>query len=208
MYKLYMKFSIRFFLLAVSLCITLLSFGQYNWELSKDKDGIKVYLSEVKNSSFKSIKVECTCTGTYTKLINIISTPSLQKDWVYNNKTAYLVKRISPVEFYYYTETAMQWPVSNRDAVLHVKIMKDSLNRFLDVNIVSESTYLAPKKGLVRVPRASVHWHVTMPSNNTVSIVYILDVDPGGSLPAWLVNIFLDKGPYESFEKLKGLLKQ
>ena len=37
--------------------------AQYNWKLSKDKGGIKVYESAVKNSDFKKIKVECDLAG-------------------------------------------------------------------------------------------------------------------------------------------------
>jgi hypothetical protein len=47
-----------------------------------------------------------------------------------------------------------------------------------------------------------------MPSSNSISIVYILEADPGGSVPAWMVNMFIDKGPFESFKKLSGLLKK
>jgi hypothetical protein len=47
-----------------------------------------------------------------------------------------------------------------------------------------------------------------MPTAKTISIVYIFDAEPGGSLPAWVVNMFTDKGPYESFKKLSELLKR
>ena len=38
--------------------------GQYNWKLSKEKDIIKVYQSELQHSSYKAIKVECTLEAT------------------------------------------------------------------------------------------------------------------------------------------------
>jgi hypothetical protein len=41
-----------------------------------------------------------------------------------------------------------------------------------------------------------------------MNIVYTFEADPGGSLPAWLVNSFADKGPYESFRKLSDILKK
>jgi hypothetical protein len=46
-----------------------------------------------------------------------------------------------------------------------------------------------------------------MPTSKTISIVYTFEVDPGGSLPAWLVNSFADKAPYESFKKLSEKLR-
>lgn len=182
--------------------------GQYNWQLSKAKDGIRVYQSAVKHSNYKSIKVECTLEGSYDRLIAVLNNVSGQKEWVYNNKTAYILKRVNPHELYYYSETSLPWPMSNRDAVVHLKMDKDSLNRYLNIMAVSVPDYVAEKSGKVRVTRSTVTWNVTMPTAKTISIIYIFEADPGGSLPAWVANMFVDKGPYESFKKLGQLLKK
>ncbi|MFI5186204.1 MAG: START domain-containing protein [Chitinophagales bacterium] len=182
--------------------------SQYNWKLSKEKDGIKVYESETKNSDFKSIKVECVLEGTYDKLMAILNDVSRHKEWVYNSKTSNILKRNSPFDFYYYTETSIPWPMSNRDAVIHLTMTLDSLNRFLKITAVGVPNFIPEKSGKVRVPRSSINWYVTMPSAALISIVYTFEADPGGSLPAWLVNMFADKGPYESFKKLSEILKK
>jgi hypothetical protein len=182
--------------------------AQYNWQLSKAKDGIRVYQSAVKYSNYKSIKVECILEGDYDKLIEVLNNVTGQKDWVYNNKTAYIIKRINSHELYYYSETSLPWPMSNRDAIVHLKIDKDSLNRFLNIMAVSVPDYMAEKSGKVRVTRSTVSWNVTMPTAKTISIIYIFEADPGGSIPAWVANMFADKGPYESFKKLSELLKK
>jgi hypothetical protein len=201
-----MKAGIILFLFGFSITCTV--FCQRNWKLSKQKDGINVYESEVPNSDYKGIKVECTLEGTYDKLIAVLNNVSHLKDWVYNNKTAYILKRISPDEFYYYSETFIPWPMSNRDAVVHLKINKDSLDRFLKITDAGEPNYIPEKSGKVRVPKISISWYVTMPTSKTISITYIFEAEPGGSLPAWLVNMFADKAPYESFKKLSQILKQ
>lgn len=182
--------------------------GQYNWKLSKEKDGIRVFQSDGQHSKFKSIKVECTLQGNYDKLMAVLNDVNHQKDWVYNSKNSAILKRISPGEFYYYTETYLPWPMTNRDAVVHMKMDKDSLNRFLKVTAVSEPNFIPEKSGKVRVPRSDISWYVTMPAPQQISIVYIFEAEPGGSLPAWIVNMFTDKGPYESFKKLSELLKR
>lgn len=182
--------------------------GQYSWKLSKDENGIKVYLSEVKHSKFKNIKVECTLEGTYDKLMTVLNDVNNQKSWVYNNISSTILNRISTTEFYYYTKTHLPWPMTNRDAVIHLKMNKDSLNRFLKISAVSVPGYTPEKSDLVRVPRSDISWYVTMPTAKTISIVYIFDAEPGGSLPAWAVNMFTEKGPYESFKKLSELLKR
>jgi len=202
----FMKTSVILILLCFFFAPSL--FCQYNWKLSKQKDGINVYESVIPNSNYKGIKVECTLEGTYDKLITVLNNVSHQKDWVYSNKISYIIKRIDANEFYYYTETSIPWPMSNRDAVVHFKINRDSMNHFLKITATGEPNYIPQKSGKVRVPKSLVNWYVTMPTSKTISIVYTFEAEPGGSLPAWLVNMFADKGPYESFKKLSQILKQ
>jgi len=92
--------------------------------------------------------------------------------------------------------------------VIHTTIRPDSLNRSLTINSVAEASYSPEQDGKVRVKRSRVNWHVTMPKPSTIHVIYTLEADPGGSVPAWLVNSFVEKGPYESFKKLKTLLIQ
>ena len=194
-------------LLSCSVFVSSLA-AQYNWQLSKAKDGIRVYQSTVKYSNYKSIKVECTLEGNYDKLIAVLNNVSGQKEWVYNNKASYIIKRVNPHELYYYSETSLPWPMSNRDAVVHLTMDKDSLNRYLNIKAVSVPDYIAEKSGKVRVARSTVSWNVTMPTAKTINIIYIFEADPGGSIPAWVANMFADKGPYESFKKLGEILKK
>ncbi len=203
-----MKLSARIAWIILFSSIILSGYSQYKWKLSKDKDGIKVFLAENPRSKFKNIKVECTLQGTFDKLIAILTNVDHLKDWVYNTKTSYVIKRITPYDLYYYTETSIPWPMSNRDAIVHLRIMKDSLQRFVKVSAVSEPLYIPERDDKVRIPRSNVNWYVTMPARSTISIVYTFEADPGGNLPAWVVNSFADKGPYESFKKLSEILRK
>jgi len=187
--------------------IVVTGFTQYKWKLTRDKDGIKVYQAENPKSKFKSIKVEYTFPGTFDKLIAVLTDVSHLKDWVYNTKTSYLIKKITPYDLYYYTETSIPWPMSNRDAVVHLKIIKDTSQSFVKVSSTSENRLVPEKEGKVRIVYSLVNWYVTMPTTKTISIIYTFEADPGGSLPAWLANSFADKAPYESFKKLSEMLK-
>ncbi|MGZ3853078.1 MAG: START domain-containing protein [Flavisolibacter sp.] len=183
-------------------------FSQSNWKLTKNKEGIQVSQRDSKYSNYKSIKVECTLEGNFDKLVAIINNVSQYKDWVYNNRTTSLIKRISPYEFYYYTETFLPWPLDNRDAVMHTRILKENNNSLLKINSVAVSGYVPQKSDKVRITRSDINWLVTKASANSIHIVYTFETDPGGNVPSWLVNSFADKGPFESFKALGALLKK
>lgn len=182
--------------------------AQYNWKLEKEKNGIKVYLSNLKASDFKAVKVECTFPGTYAKLINILSNVSQLNQWVYKNKTGYLIKQNNPFDFTYYIETYLPWPMNNRDGVIHLRIKTDSLPRLLTIAGTGEPELIPEIPGKVRMSHFKSIWKVIMLSPQLIHITYILELDPGGGIPAWMANSFADKGPYETFVNLAEQLKK
>jgi len=42
---------------------------------------------------------------------------------------------------------------------------------------------------------------------NKIQVRYFLNIDPGGAIPAWITNLFITKGPYETFVNLAKQLK-
>lgn len=180
--------------------------AQYTWKQEKDQNGIKVFSSDVVNADYKAVKVECTLNGSYSKLIAILCNVSHNNEWVYNSKYNVVLKKNSWQDFIYYTETHFPWPMTNRDVVIHLKIQTDSLPKFLLVTGVGEPAYIPEIPDKVRVPHYAASWKITMPTSQTLKINYVLEADPGGSIPSWLANIFIDKGPYETFKKLSDML--
>ena len=182
------------------------STGQYNWKQERDENGIKVFSSDIVNADYKAVKVECTFHGTYSKLISIVSNVSHNNEWVYNSKKNHVLRKNNSRDFIYYTETRFPWPMSNRDVVIHLRIQTDSLPKFLIISGTGEPNFIPEILSKVRVPHYLAKWKVTMPAPQTIRISYVLEADPGGSIPTWLANIFIDKGPYETFKKLSVML--
>jgi hypothetical protein len=129
-------------------------------------------------------------------------------EWIYNSKASKLLQQITPLDFIYYTETHIPWPLSNRDAVIHLRIKTDSLPRVLAIAGSGEPDRVPKISSKVRVPFYKANWKVTMPTDKTIKINYVVELDPGGNVPAWIVNMFADKGPYETFSKLAKKLAQ
>ena len=177
-------------------------YGQYSWKVEKDKDGIKIYSSEIANASFKAVKVECTFPGTFQKLASILTNVTQYPDWVYNTKKTQILRQNDFSDIVYYTETSFPWPFSNRDAVIHLQVRTDTVSKVMMIAGSNESSLVPEFFGKVRIPHYSANWVVTSPSPGTIKINYTIEADPGGNIPSWLANMFIDKGPYETFKKL------
>jgi len=190
------------------LCLTgLAAMAQPEWHLKKDEDGIKVYTGETPNSNFKSIKVDCIINTTVPQIIACLCDMSIQTEWVYNSKSAKLVKKIKDNEFEFYSEVNVPWPGTNRDYIAHITIVQQS-PQLTTIDSHSEPSAVPEKDGLVRVKKSTAHWELTPVNKQAVHIVYTLTFDPAGAVPAWLINLFLTKGPFETFKKLKEEVKK
>lgn len=183
-----------------------LAVSQVNWELKKDKEGIKVYTKSTAHSDVKAVKVVCTLQAKLSQLAALLLDTKAHEQWVYNTKTSFLVKQISPHQQVYYSEIDLPWPLANREVVVNMKIVQHPVTRVMQVDIVNADDKVPAQKGTVRVPASSVNWKVTPIDKNRLSVEYEGLADPGGSVPSWVVNAFSTKGPFETFKKLRELV--
>ena len=177
-----------------------------DWEIKKNKDGIKVYTKVNPQSPFDLLKAECEVAVNADVLLQLIFDVSKHKLWVYNTEQSVLIKRNSAYDILYYGETYAPWPVSNRDLVIHLIASRDSLTGIYTINGKSKPDLKPEVEGKIRVPRSEAVWKLVPLGNNKTRVSYSLDIDPGGSIPAWLVNYASVEGPYLSFKSLMSIL--
>jgi len=182
-------------------------FAQDNWELKKSEDGIAVYARKLNNEKFKEIRVLCEFKSTTVRLMKVLKNVNHHKDWVYNTRVSYLIARKAHDTTIYYSEISLPWPVSNRDIIVQLSFEQDSVRKTLKIHARGMPGILPKKPNLVRVPYSLGLWNVTTLPNQSIKIDYTFSVNPGGALPAWLVNFTATAGPYNTFKKLKALLE-
>jgi hypothetical protein len=66
---------------------------------------------------------------------------------------------------------------------------------------------LSYKGGQVRrISRGQGFWEVVETSDGKLEITFQMQVDPGGSIPSWLANMFVVDTPFNTLNELKRLL--
>lgn len=187
-----------------ALCIPChLLFAQSPWELKKDKDSIRVYSRTVKDSKFNDLKGTFNLRGDFLQLCSILEDVNNYKSWVYSTKSSMLIEKKAAGNLIYYCEISAPWPISNRDFYSNIKIWCDSATGQLHISSRNVSGDYPVKNHLVRIPYLKADWSVTKLSPGWLHIEYTLGWDPGGSIPAWVANMFSTAGPFESFSELK-----
>jgi hypothetical protein len=178
--------------------------AQNSWIVKKFKEGIKISTRQSNRSKFDDIMVEMDMPGNIYQVATILLDVNKYNEWAYSTKRSLLIKKISATKLIYYSEFSAPWPVTNRDLYAVMELYTDTAFHLLKVNSVGSSNYQPVKKDLIRIPYSKGVWYVTTLSDHQIHLKYVLEMDPGGSVPAWILNLFSTKGPWESFKNLKN----
>ena len=177
------------------------------WVFTKEQDGIKIYSRKSVHSKFDDIKVETDFPGKISQLLSILTDVGKYPQWAYAMKTCVLVKKINNNDFIYYSEIDVPWPSANRDMYAHCKITLNHDAHSFKVIAETIKDYAPEKKDIIRIPLSTATWNVTTVSDKKIHIEYTLELDPGGTVPAWMLNLFSTKGPMETFVNLKKKMR-
>jgi len=195
----------KLFLFSVLLFELSAVMSQGKWELQRNQNGIEVYTRKAATGNLKELRVLCELEATKAQLISTLQDIADYNAWVFSNKKSVVLKTIDPQKIIYYTESHLPWPIKDRDLIVELSITPNADG--LNVQAKSMPDYLPQKNNYIRVPYSLATWKVTQAPNNKLKVDYTFSVDPGGSIPAWLVNATLSIGPYNSFVKLREVLK-
>lgn len=167
-----------------------------------------IYTKTISSSGLRGIRVKCSLPAKLSQMVALILDVNAGEDWVYGTKSSILLKRVSPSELYYYSEVDIPWPINNRDFIAHLMVSQDARTKVVTINGPTEASYLPVKENIIRVNRSNGKWVLTPIKNNLIQIDYTLEVDPGGTIPVWLVNLFATSGPAETFKKMKTQIQK
>lgn len=193
-------------LLACSILSSCL-FAQRDCVIKKDKDEVRVYTCTSDTSKFRSLKAEFSIKGvTIPELKTFLFTVPTYLKWQYNVIESNLVKSINDSEMIYRVVIDAPWPLDNREMIVHFKA--DILNQDqANFSINTVAAEYPRNEDLIRVPYSQASWTITR-SNDTLHVIYEMNIDPGGYVPPLLVNIAMADGPHQSFRNLKKLIER
>ncbi len=182
--------------------------AQKDWELKKDQEGIRVYSRSAENSRYNELKVEMTLAAKLSSLAALVLDIDNYPNWSFNTEKSYVLKKISPSELYFYTLIHSPWPASNRDLAVHLSLSQEETGKTLSIRAECVPGYIPPKNDIICVPLSIEQWTVVPMPGDKIRIEYQLKLDPGASVPPWLINLFSTKGPYETFSHLRQQIQK
>jgi hypothetical protein len=175
-------------------------------EACKEKGGIEIYTRKTDVSKFIEFRGITFIDSKVSSFVGAMRDAENMTNWVYSIVEARFLKMPDDTTLIYYAESKLPWPFDNRDAVYLDIFQWDASKRTLYVRIESLPEYLEENRGIVRIPYAKGYWKVEETGNNKLKITFQMIGDPGGSIPAWLVNAFVVDSPFETLKGLKEVI--
>ena len=193
---------------AVAIILIVLSVPQSEWKLKKDKDGIVVHIRKVENSTFEEFKAETTIENTtLTAVLDVIFDIPGYVNLFPDCMNPKILKQDGKYNCIHYIQTKGPFTVKDRDSVVEMKteISEDLKHAKVLMNHIPG--YYPENKKMVRIQKGTGFWELEEISGQKVKVVYQFHSEPGGEIPAWLANWFMDTFPYQCLVNLKNLLK-
>lgn len=189
-------------LLILSLCFQQISYAQA-WELKKDSDSIEVFTRSVSKSPVKEYKAVAKIAAGADEIIAMLRNVPAYPEWI---EDVDFTKTISSTEnkmsFYY--QMSLPWPARDRDLCLDMEITRD--DETITVNLTSNPDLVPVNDDFIRIILVEGQWVIKAIDENNSIVEQQFLADPEGSLPKWIVNIFVVDSPYQTMQNMRAYL--
>ncbi|OEK09588.1 hypothetical protein A8C32_12860 [Flavivirga aquatica] len=194
------------FIFIATVCISFSCFTQEEWVLKKNTNNIKIYTRHQKDFAFDEYKA----TTLVNTPINDVLTELLDAPKYYENCPSGISHYIKPIggnKHVFYAHKEFPWPIKNRDIVTLLTVKKIS-DKKIKLTLESLPNEIPKKDKTIRIKILMGHWLLEESNDEKTKITQQLFLDPEGSLPPFIVNTLLIKGPYRTFSQLHYINKK
>jgi len=180
---------------------------QESWEKVVDDDQLSVWTRPRADSSYKEARGEVVINASAQKIFSVIVSAETCIHWVYSCVESHVISRPIPQDGIVYMRTNSLWPISDRDSVFYAKTFYNPERGEFKTEMEHRNDVLAPVEGVVRITAMRGSWTVTQISPDQSKVVFWSHVEPGGLLPAALVNLALSKLHSHSLNALREFIE-
>ena len=191
----------RTLILSTALVVTLITPASAERRVVRVEDGITVEEEVEPGRALPILTGTTTMSASVERIAAWIGAVHTYTDWQHNCEEARVLPQPDGSRLTY-NRIASPWPVSDRDVVLRstrTNLADGSIH--IEFQSTEDADHAVPR-GVIRMPRLFGSYELT-PVEGGAHVVYTVDSDPGGSLPAWLVRRASKDLPYFTLKKLQ-----
>ncbi len=206
-YMKFYKYIFLTFLLAISVSTyNPLAAEEEEWHLAYKTNGIDVYRRVTGSSKFLEFKATGNLRGAMSEYVSAILDTDEHPDWAPRCLEARNIEKINDQELIIYAVYAGVWPTADRDYAARMSIVSepDRPTVCIHVERVELPGALSVATERIHIPYLKSCWIFEQISQDFTRVELRAHVDPGGWIPAWLVNLGYSKVPYQFLQNLES----
>lgn len=188
--------------------LTVSALAEDDWKLVKEdkRNNIKLYLRQEAGLRTKSFRLVGTTKGSIDKYSEVMLDIPRMCEWMYRCKEVKKLKQIGSNEQYVYFLYDAPYGLEDRDVIVNGVYQFDKSKGFLRTR--SDLNYLPPTPGVVRMTRYDIELNGREVNGDELELSMEGNIDPGGKVPLWAVNLVQLDGPYSTIKKLMRIVRR
>lgn len=194
---------------AALLCGSAAAANEWQLEHSDAEAGIRVYLRTTPDG-YREFRGVMRVKSRLSACVALLRDVERMPRWVYRNRRAQVLQRVSETQAYAYTVSAMDWPLRDRDAVVLSTLAQDPATLAVTIRGSARPDFRPRDERYVRMPVVESSWRFTPVGASMVEVEFQGYGDPGGSLSTgllkWIAQSAIREAPYRTLLGLRDAI--
>ena len=196
----------KFILIAILTFLISNLYSQGEWKLRKEKYGTQAYTRSHPDYSISEYKVEAEIEAEIADIISIMTEESSYLRMFKDLKDLkFLEQRDDYFELYLVNKAP--FPARDRDGYFISQFSYEPNTQTARIDITCPNSEHHRKK-YIEITRCQGFWQFHQKENGIVELTHQFIADPGGIVPAFILNMFLVNNPLTTVRDLKLLLEE
>jgi len=187
--------------LAGCLFLSVAAFSQNVWELRKDENGIRIYTRQKEDRKLLAYRIETQISGNLEEVYRQVIDFHGNKKYLDRIDTLRILEKKKDQQILIYMMFNVPWPFRDRDFVnrMLIDVQEDTVR----LESSPGRGEIPPKEGVIRMQEFSEYWVLAKKAENLTALSLQGYADPGGSLPDWVINLFVVQEPHTLVRGIK-----
>ena len=169
---------------------------------------IKTFAKQEDGQRFRSFKVEAILSCSFETITRVLLDFEGYTRWYWEVREAKLVRKDSPLNYYFYMVHHAPYGLPDRDVVLHAVIEPQTETRkSIILTIRAEPNILPLKPPLIRMAAENMRVKISPLPDNQVLLEAEGYIDPSGKIPTWANNLIQRSAPYSILLGLQRMVQ-
>jgi len=175
------------------------------WELKTNKNGVNVYTKKCQDPNMHMVKSDVVIKASAERIKSVLFDINNLTQWVYNCTKSEIVSKISNMELSYYQVTSVPFPATDRDMEVSLKATENPNEIIITLRNVHNK--IPVHDDYVRIEYFESIWTIKKGKSES-EVINEVTINPGGSLPNWIINSFIANGPYQTMLHLREIAEK